>query len=51
MNKKEVEKRIGKKFEHEFEIFMRGQTVGINKDGTFDYYEQDVDKFCKIWGI
>ena len=47
MNEKEVKKRIGKGRWKEFEKFMRGQTVGLNDDGTYDYYEQDVENFLR----
>jgi len=29
----------------DFHAFMRGQTVGLNKDGSIDYYEHDVERF------
>ncbi|MFH1752279.1 MAG: hypothetical protein ABH821_05060 [archaeon] len=47
MNKKQVIERIGKSKWKEFEEFMRGQTVGVNKDGSFDYYEWDVENFLR----
>jgi len=47
MKKEEAIKRIGEKRWEEFNEFMRGQTVGINKDGSIDYYEQDVENFLK----
>jgi hypothetical protein len=31
----------------EFYRFMEGQTVGMNKDGSIDYYKQDVDNFLR----
>ena len=51
MNKKEVIKKIGKKRWKEFEEFMRGQTVGLNKDGSFDYYANDVEDFLSNRGL
>ena len=47
MKKQEVLKKIGKKHWKEFLNFMKGQTVGINPDGSFDYYEQDVENFLR----
>ncbi len=47
MNKKQVIQRIGKNKWAEFERFMAGQTVGLNKDGTTDYYEWDVENFLR----
>ena len=29
----------------QFERWMTGQTMGINPDGTYDYYDHDVQKF------
>ena len=29
----------------EFNEFMRGQTVGINDDGSTNFYEYDVERF------
>lgn len=45
MNIKEVKKKIGERNLSSFLEFMEGQTVGINKDGTIDYYETDVLNF------
>lgn len=45
MNKKEVIKLIGKNRWKEFEEWMRGQTTGINPDGSSDYYEWDVKRY------
>lgn len=47
MKKGEVIKRIGKRRWKEFNEFMRGQTVGINKDRRIGYYEQDVKNFLR----
>jgi len=47
MKKEEVIKRIGKRGWKQFEKFMRGQTVGINKDGSNDYYKRDVENFLR----
>ena len=48
MNRFEVESRIGKKHWKEFEQFMKGQTVGVNKDRSIDYYLQDVEAFERM---
>jgi len=48
MNIKDVEKQIGKKNMKKFDDFMRGQTIGILDDGSFDYYVQDVEKFKRV---
>ncbi|MBU1930846.1 hypothetical protein KJ972_05070 [Candidatus Micrarchaeota archaeon] len=45
MNKKQVIEIIGIKRWKEFEEFMKGQTVGINKDGSINYYELDIENF------
>jgi hypothetical protein len=47
MNKKEVIKKIGKENWKEFQEFMVGQTVGINPDGSTDYYYCDVENFLR----
>ena len=47
MNKKEVINKIGKKKWKEFLKFMTGQTIGINKDGSYDYYACDVENFLR----
>ena len=52
MNKKEVIKLIGKENWKDFLKCMAGQTVGINKDGSDNYYKQDVDRFINkssVW--
>uniref|UniRef100_A0A6M3JVG2 Uncharacterized protein n=1 Tax=viral metagenome TaxID=1070528 RepID=A0A6M3JVG2_9ZZZZ len=38
---------IGKERLEEFHKFMSGQTVGINEDKSFDYYECDVENFLR----
>ena len=45
MNKQEIIKIIGKKRWTEFLKWMTGQTVGINKDGSENYYAWDVQRF------
>lgn len=45
MNKKEVIELIGKENWKEFLEFMKGQTVGVNSDGSTDYYDEDVKRF------
>ena len=47
MIKKEVIEKIGKKRWKEFNEFMNGQTVGVNPDGSTDYYQQDVENFLR----
>jgi hypothetical protein len=47
MKWEEVVKIIGENKIEDFKEFMRGQTIGINKDGTLDYYEQDVENFLR----
>lgn len=32
----------------EFDEWMFGQTVGINEDGTINYYEHDVMRFIEL---
>jgi hypothetical protein len=48
MTKQEVIDRIGVEKWEDFCKFMWGQTMGINKDGSLDYFECDVYNFlCK----
>lgn len=47
MREEEVIKLIGKKNLKAFFNFMRGKTIGINSDGSFDYYDCDVKQFVK----
>jgi hypothetical protein len=47
MDKNEVLKKIGKSKWKEFQKFMTGQTVGINPDGSTEYYVCDVENFLK----
>ena len=47
MKKEDIIKKIGKRGWKQFEEFMRGQTVGINKGGSIDYYEKDVENFLR----
>ena len=47
MNKKGVIEKIGKERWKEFEEFMKGQTIGINEDGTEDFYSCDVENFLR----
>ena len=49
MTKQEAHKRIlfaGGKPE-DFDNWMCGQTVGLNDDGSFDYYKYDVERFIR----
>lgn len=43
----EVKKIIGKKYWKEFKEWMRGQTVGMNEDGSVDIYDYDVNRFLR----
>ena len=45
MKKAEVIKLIGKKNWKKFVTWMSGQTLRINKDGSFNYYSHDVMAF------
>lgn len=47
MNKKQVIEKIGKNRWKDFCAFMKGQTVGINSDGSTEYYEWDVENFLR----
>ena len=48
MKKQEVLKAIGKNKWKEFIKYMDGQTLGINPDGSTDYYDHDVKKFLLL---
>jgi len=41
---------MGEENAQEFQKFMVGQTVGMNEDGSFDYYECDVANFLRPSG-
>lgn len=43
MNEEEVKEYLFNKFNE----WMAGQTVGLNKDGSIDYYEYDVEKYAR----
>lgn len=45
MNEEEVIEVIGEERWDEFLSFMRGQTVIINKDGSYKYHTYDVLRF------
>jgi len=47
LNKEEVLELIGKENETKFDKFMYGQTTEII-NGVIDYYDYDVEQFCKI---
>jgi len=47
LNKKQVIEKIGKENWKEFLNFMVGQTVGLNLDGSTDYYGCDVENFLR----
>ena len=45
MTEQEVKQRIGEENWEAFNQWMRGRTVGLNDDGSLDFYEQDVRRF------
>lgn len=45
MTEQEVKDTIGEEHWSEFCKWMGGQTVGMNLDGSINYYECDVDAF------
>ena len=45
MTEYEVKKEIGENNWDKFCEWMYGQTVGLNEDGTTDYYDCDVEAF------
>lgn len=47
MNKEEVLELIGEDRWIEFQEWMIGQTMGLNKDGSINYYESDVERFIE----
>lgn len=47
MRKEHIIDFIGADRWKEFLEFMDGQTVGINKDGSTDYFDQDVSNFLR----
>ena len=49
MRKQQVLNQIGEKNWSLFEQWMEGRTVGVNPDGTFDYYNVDVERFSKVF--
>ena len=44
MRYKEIERRYGKKLAKKIIKKMNGQTIGVNKDRSLDYYEGDIKK-------
>lgn len=53
MTEKEVKAALKKNnltWKH-FNEWMRGQTVGLNEDGSADYYEYDVNRFIRSKGV
>ncbi len=48
MKRQEVLKAIGKRNWEKFLEYMKGQTMGINPDGSADYYNQDVKRFLLL---
>lgn len=47
MNEKQVKKLIGNDNWEDFLDFMKGQTVGISKNGEIDYYSYDVNRYIE----
>ncbi len=47
MKLEEIIDKVGQDRFQEFLNFMGGQTVGINEDGSIDYFEQDVENFLR----
>lgn len=45
MAEEEVKKEIGIEHWSEFIDWMRGQTCGLNEDGSIDYFKCDVEAF------
>ena len=45
MNEQEVIEYIGEDNFAGFIEFMYGQTVGLNKDGSTNYYKSDVERY------
>jgi hypothetical protein len=48
MNREEVIKLIGESNWPSFTMWMYGQTIGLNDDGSADYYEYDVLRYKLI---
>lgn len=47
MTEEQVIKLIGEENWDKFLNWMSGQTVGMYPDGSFNYYECDVEAFCE----
>jgi len=47
MTLEQVVAKVGKERLREFQEFMVGQTVGENEDGSFNYYDCDVENFLR----
>ena len=47
MKYKKIKKKYGEKLAKKILEKMNGQTVGINKDGSLDYYEWDIERAVK----
>lgn len=43
MNEEEVKQYLFDKFLE----WLTGQTVGLNEDGSIDYYEYDVERYAR----
>lgn len=46
MKEQEVKSYIGTENWNTFLKFMEGQTVGVNNDGSTEFYDSDVERFC-----
>ena len=44
MKYKDIEKKYGKSMTKKIMKRMDGQTVGVNKDGSLNYYEGDIER-------
>jgi len=45
MTEQQAKNLIGRNNWKKFMVWMRGQTVGVNEDGSTDYYDHDVMAF------
>ncbi|MBI4210976.1 MAG: hypothetical protein HY544_05755 [Candidatus Diapherotrites archaeon] len=51
MKREEALEAIGKKNWKKFLQHMRGQTLGINSDGSTEYYQHDVERFLLLQSL
>jgi hypothetical protein len=47
MNEQEARELVGDDGWDDFLDWLAGQTIGINDDGTIDYYDSDVKRYCE----